>query len=305
MNWARAIAGGLVLWSSTVGAATLTWNASGDPVAGYRVYQCSLLPCTKSADNLLVTLGAVTSFNIGTPAVTQYYFITAFDSANNESGDSSLATFTPVGSSSPPPTPPPMNTVRLTVVGNPAAGMWGVEGDTTDPRNVMATVLLDGVVHHVEHNTPYGFPDDNGLTATTGRFGTGPHTVEFVFYLEGTTTEIGRANVTVQEGCPSAPPPPAAMRNVNLTVVGFPAAGRWGVEGSTTDLRDVMATVFLDGVVHHVEHYAPYGFPDDNGITATMGQFGSGSHTVEFVFSLEGTTTEIGRANVTVQEGSL
>jgi hypothetical protein len=36
-----------------------------------------------------------------------------------------------------------------------------------------------------------------------------------------------------------------------------------------------------------------------------MGQFGSGSHTVEFVFSLEGTTTEIGRANVTVQEGSL
>jgi hypothetical protein len=26
--------------------------------------------------------------------------------------------------------------------------------------------------------------------------------VEFVFYLEGTTTEIGRANVTVQEGTP-------------------------------------------------------------------------------------------------------
>jgi hypothetical protein len=59
---------------------------------------------------------------------------------------------------------------------------------------------LDGVVHHVEHNPPYGFPDDTGTTATTGRFGTGSHTVEFVFYVEGTTTEIGRASVTVQEG---------------------------------------------------------------------------------------------------------
>ena len=198
MNWARAIAGILVLWSSTVGAATLTWDPSTDPVAGYRVYQCSLLPCTKSADNLLVTLGAVTSFNIGTPAVTQYYFITVFDSANRESGSSNLAIFIPVGS--PLPLPPPMRTVNLTVVGNPAAGMWGVEGSTTDLRDVMATVFLDGVVHHVEHYVPYGFPDDNGMTATLGRFGDGPHTVEFVFYLEGTTAEIGRANVTVQEG---------------------------------------------------------------------------------------------------------
>jgi hypothetical protein len=64
----------------------------------------------------------------------------------------------------------------------------------------MATVRLDGAVHHVEHNAPYGFPDDNGFTATTGQFGNGSHTVEFIFYLEGTTTEIGRASVTVQEG---------------------------------------------------------------------------------------------------------
>ena len=27
----------------------------------------------------------------------------------------------------------------------------------------------------------------------------GSHIVEFVFYVEGTTTEIGRASVTVQE----------------------------------------------------------------------------------------------------------
>jgi hypothetical protein len=166
----------------------------------------------------------------------------------------------------------------------------------------MATVRLDGAVHHVEHNAPYGFPGDNGITATTGRFGTGSHTVEFIFSLEGTTTEIGRASVTVQEGSPT-PLPPRPMKTVNLTVVGNPATGPWGVVGSTTDLRDVMATVRLDGAVHHVEHKWPYGFPGDNGITATTGRFGTGSHTVEFIFCLEGTTTEIGRASVTVQEG--
>src|SRR5262245_37725330 len=109
-----------------------------------------------------------------------------------------------------------MRDVNLPVLHFALAILWGVEGYTTDPRNVMATVHLDGVLHHVEHYAPYTFPGDNGLTATIGRFGTGSHTVEFVFYLEGTTTEIGRANVTVQEGSPSAPSPPPAMRNVNL-----------------------------------------------------------------------------------------
>src|SRR5262245_13355478 len=217
MSWIRVVVGILMLWSSTVWGATLTWNPNSEPdLAGYRIYECSLLPCTKSSGTLLATLGTGTSFNIGTPAVIKYYFVTAYDSANNESGSSNFVTFTPVGSSPPPPALPPMSTVRLTVVGNPAAGMWGVEGDTTDTRNVMATVHLDGVLHHVEHYAPYTFPGDNGLTATIGRFGTGSHTVEFVFYLEGTTTEIGRANVTVQEGSPSAPSPPPAMRNVNL-----------------------------------------------------------------------------------------
>ncbi len=132
--------------------------------------------------------------------MTQYYFITAYNFANNESGNSNLATFTPAGS--PPPPPPPVETVSLTVVGNLATGPWGVEGSTTDPRDVMAILRLDGVVQHVEHYVPYSFPDDNGTTVRTGLFGTGSHTVEFVFYVEGTTTEIGRASVTVQQGSP-------------------------------------------------------------------------------------------------------
>ena len=112
MNWVRAIVGVLVLWSSTAWSATLTWNANSEPdLVGYRVYLCSRQPCTRASGtaSLLVTLGKVTSFNFGTPAVTQYYFITAYDSANNESGESNFATFIPAGSPPPPPPiiPPP------------------------------------------------------------------------------------------------------------------------------------------------------------------------------------------------------
>src|SRR5215831_2381285 len=138
MNLLRGIAGVLVLWSSVAGAATLAWDSNSEPdLVGYRIYQCSLLPCTKSSGTLLVTLGTGTSFNIGTPAVTQYYFITAFNTANIESGTSNLTTFVPVGYSPPPQPRSLMQTVTLTVVGNPAAGMWGVEGSTIDLRDVM------------------------------------------------------------------------------------------------------------------------------------------------------------------------
>lgn len=109
MNGVKAIAAVIVLWSSTAWAATLTWTASSEPdLAGYRVYQCSQQPCTQASGKAaaLATLGTETSFNIGTPTVTQYYFITAYDFANNESTESNLSTFTPAGTP-PPVTPPP------------------------------------------------------------------------------------------------------------------------------------------------------------------------------------------------------
>ena len=111
MNWVRAVAVFCVLSSTTAWGATLTWDAdSALDLAGYRVYQCNQQPCTLTSSNasLLVTLGTVTSFNIGTPAVTQYYFVTAYDFSNNESGNSNLVTFTPAG------TPPP---VTLPIIG--------------------------------------------------------------------------------------------------------------------------------------------------------------------------------------------
>jgi hypothetical protein len=193
MNWVRTIAGILVLWSSTAWGATLTWNANSEPdMAGYRVYQCSQQPCTQASGKAspLATLGKVTSFNIGTPAVTHYYFITAYDFANNESSNSTLVTFTPAGS--PPPPPPTTGMVSLTVVGDPATGPWGVNATTSNTQDVMAHVLLDGVLKYVENSVPYDF--------FPNLYGTGPHTVEFVFYLQGTTSEIGRATVTVKEG---------------------------------------------------------------------------------------------------------
>jgi hypothetical protein len=290
MNWVRAMVGVLVLWSSTAWGATLTWTPNHEvDVAGYRVYQCSQQPCTRTSGHasLLATLGKTTSFNIGTSAVPHYYFITAHDFSNKESDGSNVVIFPP---------PPPMAPVTLTVVGYPATGPWGVKATTTDHRDLMATVRLDGAVHHVDPTAPYSFPGDNGTTTTTGLFGLGSHTVEFEFYLEGTTTVSGRACVTVHERSPPS------VGAVSLTVVGNPATGPWGVKATTTDHRDLMATVHLDGAVHHVEHTAPYSFPGDNGTTTTTEQFGIGWHTVEFEFYLEGTTTKIGRGCVSVHE---
>ena len=300
MNWVRVIGGlaMLIFWSDYGRAATLTWSANAEiDLAGYRIYQCNRTPCTPSSGNqsLLVSLGKVTSYNIGTPTATKYFYITAFDTTNLESGGSNVATFAPPGST---PTVAPLNGLTLTVVGIPSTGRWGVEGSTNDMRDVMSKVYLDGNAYLTDSTPPYSFPLSSGFT-TTGTFGAGTHKVEFVFYLEGTATEIGRANVTVQEGTSST-----SSSTVTLTVVGNPATGSWGVEGKTTDLRDVMAKVYLDGNLYTTESTAPYSFPDDNGLTVTPGKFGTGSHTVQFVFYLQNTTTEIGRASVTVVEGA-
>jgi len=285
MNWLKVITAVLVLWSGTAWGATLTWTANNESdLAGYRVYHCSQQPCTRTSGTAspLVVLGKVTSFNIGTPAVTQYYFITAYDFANHESGASNLATFIPAGTVLPPPS---IGTVSLTVVGNPATGPWGVTATTTSTKDVMAQVRLDGVLKSVENLAPY--------TLVSKLYGTGTHKVEFVFYLQNTTSEIGRASVTVQEG--SSTTSSSASGTVSLRVAGDPATGPWGVTATTTSTRDVMAYVRLDGVLQSVENLAPYDLVSK--------LYGTGSHVVEFVFYLQGTTSEIGRASITVREG--
>jgi hypothetical protein len=294
MIWMRVVVGILVCWAGSAAAATLTWNENTEGnLAGYRVYHCTVIPCTPSSGNqsLLVNLGKVTSYNIGTPSSTKHYYVTAIDTSNAESASSGVVTYSPSSM-------PAVSNLTLTVVGTPTQGKWGVEAATTDLRDVMATVYLDGKMYLTDNSAPYSFPASSGFT-TTGTFGKGTHKVEFVFYLQGTATEIGRANFTVQEGTSST-----ASSPVTLTVVGNPATGPWGVEGKTTDQRDVMANIYLDGKLHDVNSYAPYGFPDDNNLGVVPGRFGAGSHTVQFIFFLQDTTIEIGRASVTVVEGS-
>lgn len=111
MTWVRIYTALLVLSCTAAWGATLTWNANTEiDLAGYRVYQCSQQPCGRANGTAtpLATLGNVTSFNIGTPAIVQYYVVTAYDFANNESPESGVATYTPAGSPSPTPTPTPI-----------------------------------------------------------------------------------------------------------------------------------------------------------------------------------------------------
>ena len=97
VNWVRAITGALILWSSTAWGATLVWKANTESdLAGYRVYRCNELPCTlKSGASLLATVKKEARFDIGTPTKIQYYFVTAYDFAQNESGASKVVVFKP------------------------------------------------------------------------------------------------------------------------------------------------------------------------------------------------------------------
>jgi hypothetical protein len=123
MNWMKVLTVGLVLADSAAWGATLIWNPNTDvDLAGYRVYQCSQLPCERASGTAapVATLGRVTSFNIGTPSAVRYYVVTAYDSANNESGESNVTTYTPAAAPPPstlPPAPPPTPTgLQLTTV---------------------------------------------------------------------------------------------------------------------------------------------------------------------------------------------
>jgi hypothetical protein len=129
MNWLNAGVAVLVLWSTTVSAASLTWDAnSASDLAGYRIYQCSQLPCSKSygTATLLSTLGKVTNFNIGTPSAVQHYVITAYDFALNESAPSNVVTYYPASASA-----PPTAAVSLGVAGGPNLPFHGTTARVT------------------------------------------------------------------------------------------------------------------------------------------------------------------------------
>ena len=130
MNWLQAGAAAvLVLSSTTVWGASMTWDAnSASDLAGYRVYQCSQLPCSKSygTATVLATLGKVTTFDIGTPSVVQYYVVTAYDFTQNESAPSNVLTYYP-----PSAQPAAATTVSLGVAGAPNLPFHGTTARVT------------------------------------------------------------------------------------------------------------------------------------------------------------------------------
>ncbi|BFU90655.1 MAG: hypothetical protein NTAFB01_18420 [Nitrospira sp.] len=299
MSWVKAIATVLALWSSTAWGATLAWNASSGPdLAGYHVYKCSQLPCSPSASTatLLVTLGTSTSFNIGTPAVVLYYVVTAYNSANIESSPSNVATYTPSGTSTPPPTVP------LTVLGSPTSGQpWTVQAD---PANVTGTVSVEywinNALDHVENYAPYcPFDgDDDGVHCATRLRPFGSYTIEARVRSNG--TEVTRQAITVQA---SATPPATSAPTVTLTVLGSPTSGQpWTVQADPANVTGTVSVEYwINNALDHVENYAPY-CPfdgDDDGVHCATRSRLFGSYTIEARVRSNG--TEVTRQAITVQ----
>lgn len=255
----KAIAMGLVLWSSAAWGVTLTWNASsGSGVVGYRVYQCSQLPCVPSTGtaSLLATVGTTTSFNIGTPAVIQYYVVTAYTSANLESSPSNTATYTPAST---PSLSTPAPAVTLTVLGSPTTGQpWTVQAF---PSNVTGTVSVEywvnNVFDHTENYAPYCPFEaaENGTQCLTKLRPYGFYTIEARVKSNG--TEVARQAITVLA---SATPPAASVPTVTLSVLGSPTSGQpWTVQAYPANVSGSLSVPFwINNNLNRIEAFAPY-----------------------------------------------
>jgi len=284
MVLARAIAIVLVLWSSAAWGSTLTWNASsGSGVVGYRVYQCSQLPCAPSSGtaSLLATVGTTTSFNIGTPAVIQYYVVTAYTSTNLESSPSNTATYAPASTPSSTTTTP---TVTLTVLGSPTTGEpWTVQAY---PTNVTGTVSVEywvnNTLDHTEKYAPYCPFEaaDNGTQCLTKLRPYGFYTVEARVRSNG--IEVARQAVTVQA---SATPPATSAPTVTLTVLGSPTTGQpWTVQAYPANASGSISVPFwINNTLNRIESFSPYCPFDgaDNGTQCVTALRPYGFYTIE------------------------
>ena len=227
MKWIKFIATVLVLWSSPAWSATLTWTANNEPdLAGYRVYQCTQQPCTPASGNasVLATLGTATSFNIGTPAVTQYYFLTAIDFFNNESSASSVATYTPAGS--PPPVVPP-------VIGtSPTSLSFAATQGGSSPATQTLTISNTGggtLTWSTTENAAWlavspSSGTGNGavtLTVTSGSLAAGTYNSTVTIQASGASSVTVAVTLTVA----TAPVPPAiGMSPTSLSYTATPGA---------------------------------------------------------------------------------
>jgi len=276
MHWAKAIVTVLLLWSNTAWGATLRWDpSSGSNIVGYRVYECSQSQCSPSSSTaaLLATLGNTTSFNIGTPAVTTYFVVTAYSAGGLESNSSNVATYYPASTSSTPPTTsnPPESTssttststsppsVTLKVLGSPTSGQpWTVQAY---PANVTGTVTVEYWVNNDLDRTEYYAPycpfeaNENGDNCVTAMRPFGSYTIEARVKSNG--TEVAREAVTVLA---SASPPATSAPSVMLKVLGSPTSGQpWAVQADPANVAGSFSVLFwINNNVNRIENFAPY-----------------------------------------------
>ena len=275
MNGMRAIAAVFVLWSTAAWGATLTWKANSEPdLAGYHVYQCSQQPCAKTSGTatLLATLGKVSSFNIGTPAVVQYYVLTAYDVKNNESSSSPVATYLPAGMAP----PPPATTVSLTVLGSPNLNQpWAVQATLHASGTIAVQFWINGVLASTEGISPYCAFGDTSGSCTRVQKPAGYYTVEARVLSNG--IEVGRQAIIVN--ATGVPFPPAT---VSLTVLGSPNLSQpWAVQATPNASGTIAVQFWVNGALARTEKTSPYcAFNDANGSCTRIDQ-PAGYYTVE------------------------
>lgn len=215
----------LVLGSAASHAATLMWNPNTEPdLAGYRVYQCTQLPCSRAAGtaSLLATLGTVTSLDIGTPTTVRHYVVTAYDFNNNESLESNVATYTPPSA---PPSPPviSVNPSRLSFTveqgnGNPPPQTLTISNGGGGTLNWSATDNASWLTHTPQSGTGGG---SIAVHVATDSLAAGTYTATLTVSATGASSVIVPVTVTVTAPRVARPPRPL---NLQLRAVITPSS---------------------------------------------------------------------------------
>lgn len=218
---ATAVGSSVVLWSTVSPAATLTWNANTESdLAGYRVYQCTQLPCSRASGtaSLLANLGTVTSLDIGTPTTVRHYVVTAYDFNNNESSESNVATYTPPSA---PPSPPVIGvspaSLSFTVVqgsGNPSPQTLSVSNTGGGTLTWSSSDNASWLTHTPQSGTGNGTIT---VSVATDSLAAGIYTATLTLTATGAGSVSVPVTVTVSAPTVARPPRPL---NLQLRSVG-------------------------------------------------------------------------------------
>lgn len=208
--------GSVVLWGSASPAAMLMWNANTESdLAGYRVYQCTQLPCSRAAGttSLLANLGTVTSLDIGTPTTVRHYIVTAYDFNNNESNDSNVATYTPP---SDPPSPPVIGvsptSLSFTAVqgsGNPSPQTLSVSNAGGGTLTWSSSDNASWLTHTPQSGTGNGTIT---VSVATDSLAAGTYTATLTLSATGTSSVSVPVTVTVTAPTVAHPPRPLNLQ---------------------------------------------------------------------------------------------